>query len=351
MDRIQAAARLDLADRYHPINRMRDRLATANFGSGEVRTLRPTRDAPMTTSDHEAMDRMHSRTAAALKLLGDEQGSRAQLEAAQYHRQAAALKPRAPKPSLPPPQAPVRAPQQFQAPTAAQPAQPASADQARADAAKAPVLARFTEKIDAAGFSPQDTARRRGYIEAIVKRMPVKVVEQMQSGFDNIRFHADPEALGRKLMDYHGIQAPPGGAVGAYVADPVLNKLVLHLDGLEDSGGNVDADSDTLSSRTARGHSQVQGTYAHEMTHAIDGPDLKHSSSPEWQRAYELEIKQQRVGKYGGKTYRLSAYAAQNASEGFAEFGRLMYSTDVDHETIRKAMPRSYNYWKGQGLI
>lgn len=92
MQRIQEAAKKDLADPQHPVNRLKDRMATADFGAGPVRTLRGTKDAPLSRADHEAMDRMHSRTAAALKLNGDEDMAKAQLAAAQYHRAAAAKK-------------------------------------------------------------------------------------------------------------------------------------------------------------------------------------------------------------------------------------------------------------------
>lgn len=86
MQRIADAAKKDLAAPDHPLAKMRDRLAVANFGSGDVRTIRPTKDAPLSKSDHEAMDRMHSRTAAALKMGGRDAEAAAQLEAAKYHR-------------------------------------------------------------------------------------------------------------------------------------------------------------------------------------------------------------------------------------------------------------------------
>jgi hypothetical protein len=312
--RIQAAAKKDLADPSHPINKYRGQLATANFGSGDVRTIRGTKDHPLSAADHQAMDRAHSRTAAALKLAGNEQGAKAQLEAAQYHRGLAQRK-GAPAPAAAKP-----------APAAAPPA-PAvrkGTDPAR-DPAKAPVRQKFMEKLQSAGFPPEEAKQRAAHVD-----------------------------LGRKLQEYHGVQVPPGGAVGAFVVDRSPSggrRASLHLDGVEDESGLADVDSDTLSASVAKGHSQVQGTYAHEMTHAIDGPDHEHSNSREWQSAFAQEISQQRAGKYGGKTWRLSEYASGSASEGFAEFGRLLYSTDVDHETIKKSMPKSYQYFRSQGLI
>lgn len=90
--RIADAAKKDLADKGHPLNRMKDRLAVADFGSGSVRTIRPTKDQPLSKGDHEAMDRMHSRTAAALKMAGRDDEANAQVEAAKYHRGLAGSK-------------------------------------------------------------------------------------------------------------------------------------------------------------------------------------------------------------------------------------------------------------------
>lgn len=92
MQRIQAAAKQDLTNTDSPMVKYKNQLAIANFGSGDVRTIRSTKDAPLSVSDHETMDRLHSRTAMALTLVGDKQGAAAQLEAAQYHRSVAQWK-------------------------------------------------------------------------------------------------------------------------------------------------------------------------------------------------------------------------------------------------------------------
>lgn len=99
--RIQEAAKKDLSDPSHVLNRRKGELATANFGSGDVRTLRSTKGNPLTKADHEQMDRLHSRAAMALKLAGKGRESRAQLEAAKYHRSGAEKQEAA---ATPPPQ-------------------------------------------------------------------------------------------------------------------------------------------------------------------------------------------------------------------------------------------------------
>lgn len=93
--------------------------------------------------------------------------------------------------------------------------------------------------------------------------------------------------------------------------------------------------------------SNVHETYAHEITHAIDGPGFPLSGSKEWTDAWQREIG---FIKPASGTARLSVYATSATHEGFAEFGRLVYGTNTDRAAIEKKFPLCTAYWKSQGL-
>lgn len=83
------------------------------------------------------------------------------------------------------------------------------------------------------------------------------------------------------------------------------------------------------------------GIYAHEFSHALDGPRYEISGSKQWREAYAKEIA-------GG---RLTHYAAGKPSEGFAEFGRLVLSGRHDLAAIRAKFPRCFAVWEAHGLV
>ncbi len=103
----------------------------------------------------------------------------------------------------------------------------------------------------------------------------------------------------------------------------------------------ADGDVGLTGDFSQEGRSNVHETYAHELTHAIDGPELEFSSSKEWQMAYDAELR-------GGN---LSQYASTSAVEGFAEFGRALYSGGADEETLAFFFPRSVKFFRDRGLM
>lgn len=92
------------------------------------------------------------------------------------------------------------------------------------------------------------------------------------------------------------------------------------------------------------GNSQV-GLYAHEMTHAIDGPGHEYSSSPLWQHAWNEEINR---GEQPDQT--LTTYASTVDFEGFAEFGRLLYGGNVNPKEVEQRFPKCSQFFKDNGL-
>jgi hypothetical protein len=105
-------------------------------------------------------------------------------------------------------------------------------------------------------------------------------------------------------------------------------KGALHLDG--------GADSPTFPKGFTSANS-TRHTYAHEMAHALDGR-REHSTTEKWMLAWESEV----------KSGELSDYGATNPIEGFAEFGRLVWTNPRE---ARDSFPQCWAYWKEQGWV
>lgn len=102
-----------------------------------------------------------------------------------------------------------------------------------------------------------------------------------------------------------------------------------------DGGIGIDRFMDKTDSGTA------EFVHAHELGHVIDNKGV-YSQHPDWQIAYQEEVKQD--------TDPLTKYAKINASEGWAEFNRALYGGGVDKAEIEKKFPRCSKFVKEQGL-
>jgi hypothetical protein len=127
-------------------------------------------------------------------------------------------------------------------------------------------------------------------------------------------------------------------------------------------------------------------TLAHELGHAIDGPNHRYSGSDGWIAAWEAEIRpgdpgriarrQKAMEKYarekcgvpfeklapeqitkaleatGAEAFWLEDYARKSASEGFAEFMyRYMAGTKAERKLLSEKYPRAWKYLLGEGII
>jgi hypothetical protein len=90
----------------------------------------------------------------------------------------------------------------------------------------------------------------------------------------------------------------------------------------------------------------VRHLYAHEMGHAIDGPDMELSGHVDWRKAWKREI----VQTEDGGSPRLTAYARELPEEGFAEFCRVLYSGDVNLERVAEYFPGCSQFFQSRGL-
>lgn len=169
-------------------------------------------------------------------------------------------------------------------------------------------------------------AKRQEYYGAakgVFEAMPEKAVERYNAHTVGHRFHGSTEDLTVALTgDIPGLHDKLGASKqigGAY--RPRTGTLEL------DGGMEAAAQS-------------TREVYAHEMTHAVDGPRHELSESGAWQEAYRAEIA-------GGK---LSAYAKKNAAEGLAEFGRAVYGGKADRAKVEQHFPQATKFFKENGL-
>lgn len=203
-------------------------------------------------------------------------------------------------------------------------AAPGLTDQQREKYGKA--MARATEHMPAAALE------RIGTLNGITfhpstKDIPAAIVEQLAS-----RPGLTPEQQAEIRAKYAHVLGMPVG--GAYMTGGVHH---VHVDG-DNVGGSR--------GRHSAGFSQAHGIYAHELTHTIDGPRGEISSGQAWHNAFEREMK-----VTPGRTPPLTNYAGTKPSEAFAEFGRLVYGSDVPHAQIATEFPyatavfKAYKLW------
>lgn len=225
---------------------------------------------------------------------------------------------------------------------AGQSRQPAKADKPASSTASsmAPAVRDHAAKIAASlrGNDSLDDGQRKAYFRAatnVLQRMSPKALDRFTAGLPGgIVFAASTGAVKEAIAGLGRISQDrldaAGEIAGAYTAGHD-NKRQLILDGDRKQTAG-------LSSNDAR---TAEAIYAHEMSHAIDGPDHEVSKSAEWQAAFQAEL----AGK------QLTRYAATKPSEGFAEFGRAVLSGNVDHAVLEKHFPKCLAVWRGRGLL
>lgn len=160
--------------------------------------------------------------------------------------------------------------------------------------------------------------------QSVVAKLPKKAVERVSRHLGAVRVHATSEPVTKEWLDrtfgLHKLKA--GEAILGFYS---THDGALWVDGVE----------------TADAENSRRGVWSHEMGHVIDGPKFELSKSPEWQEAFAAEI----AGK------QLSDYAATSACEGFAEFCRAVYGTDVERAKVAALFPRCTAFFQKRKLI
>ncbi len=205
-----------------------------------------------------------------------------------------------------------------------------------------PAAAKIKDTLKgAANLTPEQRAHHAASIDTVVKRMPRGALDRMAKHVDGVVWHADvrelTENLGkvsRKVRE----SAARGGVVKGFYA---TTDKELWLD------GNVKRK--TGDDIWNKDRENAHETYAHEMAHAVDGPDFEHSHGEEWMAAWREEIGD--VKPAPTEKPKLSRYATSAPHEGWAEFGRLVYGTNTDHAKIAAKFPKCAAIWKKLGVM
>lgn len=350
--RIASEARKEMSGADHPMQRLRSRLVYASFGGGPViKTLRSTMNNPLTARDHELMANAHARAGTILRINGNDALAKANYAAAKFHRDLAERKKTPVAKVAPPPPPPVAQ----AVPLSHRPEyQSAPQNQGLSPEHQAFISEHAHSITENARLSSKQKQQYHQALQRAIQRMPPQALQRMSAGVKRINFHASasdfhqtirsiwreqlsrnpksrPEEVERKLDEKIGGRFR-GEIVGGYLPD----------------SKNVLLDGDVLHEKDFGGHAyraSTHETYAHELTHAIDdayagsfGGSL--SENDQWREAFKDEI----------LSKKLSNYAATSESEGFAEFGRMLYGTNTDPARIEEAFPKCAAFFKSYGL-
>lgn len=305
----------EIADKSHPVNIHRDKVANARFGNSSVQTLRSTAENPLTAEEHGRMEKLHRLSAALHKRIGNTELSQSHASAANYHGGVASTK---------------RA--------------ISSLATSFSPLSKAGEVAASTFDKQIASSSGLSDGHKKKYGEAmrtVLSAMPDKAIGRVLANLKGSNFYGSVEELADNLhrmghIDNEmmsRIQKTKGYPGGMYSP----RKMEVFLD-----GDQQHSPGEAFGGSTRDTH----GTYAHELSHALDGVNKEHSRSEEWLEAYRDEI--EKPSASGG--HRLSKYAKKKPSEGWAEFGRLVYGTNTDRARIERMFPKASAYWKKHGF-
>lgn len=325
--------RAALADPSHPINRLRGQVRAVSIQGQTIPTVVPTPQRPLSAEDHQRMGEYHARLGGLLRQQGRQELADANLAAARYHHDQAAAAP-------PGPAAPGQAPAPLQAPASgagkapsgvASPTGPAKAPTFRPAlrpehaAALREVGQRLGQALAKAQLPPHQQEAYRQSANRALARLSETALRRLHKNLGEAQFHASVPDVARAFAQAAGrpVEEYASRKIGGFY-DP--NTGALNLDGgLEHLNPDMDRD----------------GIYAHEIAHAVDGRNMVLSRSAAWQEAYRAEIDR--------PDNPLSQYARTSPQEGFAEFGRLLWSDR--QEEAQRLFPRCYAFWKKGGLV
>ncbi len=205
------------------------------------------------------------------------------------------------------------------------------------------------------GLSDDQRARYHAAVDHVASRLPLAAHGRLANHLGGARFHPDETTVGpesvAEVLNHPGADAETKQAWKAW--GDSLKERGVHAGGVYSGAtGSIHADGDMDNPHPGR-HSPgdkflAHHVYAHELGHAIDGPDHEISSSPQWAHAFDSDIAHK--PKQVGDEAPLTTYAAKSPSEGFAEFARLLYASDVPTDQIRREFPKASLVFNAHGL-
>lgn len=205
-------------------------------------------------------------------------------------------------------------------------------------AAKGRILSKISaalDKGDPVFGEPIPAANREAYSQAMAATldgMNEAAISALDKNLEDVDFYPNSLWMTHRIAGAKSAQESSTGILGAWEFNEQTGAGKLHLDGgIGDKTTRLSTDS-------------IRHVYAHEVSHAIDwipdsaGGGQTISSTAKWVDAYSTEL----------KSGMLSSYATVSASEGFAEFGRL-----VNHSPAiaRERFPKCAAVWAKHGLI
>jgi len=188
------------------------------------------------------------------------------------------------------------------------------------------------------GFNEAAVRSVQAHTKTVVGRMNAACRMKIANNLERIKYAPDLNELTRQYNFFNLANRRLGSIGGFYMFDEQWLFLNGAFDEYTEFGKGEAKDT-------------AEGIQAHEFAHAIDGPKSVYSNMVEWKTAYLSEI-------WAAKSQDapLTRYATTDASEGFAEFGRLLFSETeylqaAGRETIRATFPKCYKFWLDMGLI
>lgn len=173
-------------------------------------------------------------------------------------------------------------------------------------------------------------------VDHVVSRMSETAANKFASNVDEVVVSAGSTELKAAIAKHFAGKIGSGKVRGAYVVGE--SKKELHLSGA--TGAMADANGAQVDGAEARKH-----IIAHEVAHAVDGPQHEYSSSAGWKEAWAGEI----VGE-DEAVAKLTFHAKMSSAEGFAEFGRLVLASSIPKAKVEEMLPKCSAYWKENGL-
>ncbi|HVL13099.1 MAG TPA: LPD38 domain-containing protein [Gemmata sp.] len=218
------------------------------------------------------------------------------------------------------------------------------------------------ERIDAAaaraeGLTPTQQKLYAAMMKNVVSRMPEEAQKRFNENLTDLVFAKDVKTITLETMESWRTYDPEG--FKEQDGDRIIREM-------EESGstamgfatelGQLVVDGLTTGSGVKGKFGQVnaggEGTYAHEVGHIIDGPNYGLSSTARWKQAYEAEIRTTpespvpKLTEYAGRDH----FGKVGYHEGFAEFARLLYGSNISTTRIAKEFPQSSKFFKDMGL-
>ncbi|HEY1187166.1 MAG TPA: hypothetical protein VGE74_05880 [Gemmata sp.] len=260
--------------------------------------------------------------------------------------------PAAPVPAVDPPMEPDRPSGAPPEPEIAPPEQPKEAP------ASHPLRTKLVAAVNASpNLTDEQRQRFAGAVERVVKSIPKMALDRMADRVSDVTFHPATAPIGQACID--ALASKPGlteeqrAVVRSTHADLAKQNIGgAYIKSLR----QLHVDGDHLMKYTRSGKYESQrampsdGVYAHELGHALDGPDNEITKSDEWRDVFASEIAYdvEEVRKRKAAP-RLTEYAGTKPSEGFAEFTRLVYGSDVPHDQIAREFPKATALFKSRG--